>query len=138
ILNPVQVATYNYSGYELVDLVHLNSSEEDENPSYSGTPNITLYMQVHSAPFNGNHTNSSTCNRLHSRPRNRPVVRHTAASAGPWSWDVRYSANQTRLPQLYPAHQPLKPLSAPLDGAGSSNTASNNLGRGSLIIRVVN
>ncbi|BES92073.1 Multicopper oxidase [Nesidiocoris tenuis] len=51
ILNPVQVATYNYSGYELVDLVHLNSSEEDENPSYSGTPNITLYMQVHSAPF---------------------------------------------------------------------------------------
>ncbi|CAA9995466.1 unnamed protein product, partial [Nesidiocoris tenuis] len=134
ILNPVQVATYNYSGYELVDLVHLNSSEEDENPSYSGTPNITLYMQVHSAPFNGNHTNSSTCNRLHSRPRNRPVVRHTAASAGPWSWDVRYSGNQRR-----DRHSSTAVCAVGRCGfSRSSNTAFNNLGRGSLIIRVVN
>uniref|UniRef100_A0A0A9W3I8 Laccase-12 n=1 Tax=Lygus hesperus TaxID=30085 RepID=A0A0A9W3I8_LYGHE len=54
VLNPVQTATYNYSGYEdLVDLIDLNSTKEDdeEYQLYSGKPNVTIYIQVHSRPY---------------------------------------------------------------------------------------
>ncbi|CAH1399081.1 unnamed protein product [Nezara viridula] len=50
LLNPNEVATYDYSNKSLVFLTDLNSTENEQN-IFSGEPNVTLYVQIHSRNY---------------------------------------------------------------------------------------
>ncbi|XP_014271530.1 uncharacterized protein [Halyomorpha halys] len=50
LLNPNEVATYDYSSKSLIFLSDLNSTENEQNFFY-GKPDVKLYVQIHSRNF---------------------------------------------------------------------------------------
>ncbi|XP_014239494.1 laccase-2-like [Cimex lectularius] len=51
ILNPAEIATRNYNENKLIKLVDLNNLEIDNLKNYSRVPNETIFIQIHSRPY---------------------------------------------------------------------------------------